>query len=138
MLGVGIGVIAQPQLIVRYMTVKSNKELNRAVLIGGLFILVTVGAAYTVGALSNVYFMQQSGKLAIQVAEGNTDKVIPAFIASAMPSWFSYLFMLVILSAGMSTLSSQYHAIGTSIGRDFYAGEKQAVTKEEPKCWLPE
>ena len=30
-LGVGIGVLAQPQLIVRYMTVKSNKELNRAV-----------------------------------------------------------------------------------------------------------
>ncbi len=121
-LGVGIGVIAQPQLIVRYMTVKSNKELNRAVLIGGLFILVTVGTAYTVGSLTNVYFMNTSGKLAIQVAEGNTDKVIPAFIASAMPSWFSYLFMLVILSAGMSTLSSQYHAIGTSIGRDFYAG----------------
>ena len=121
-LGVGIGVLAQPQLVVRYMTVKSNKELNRAVLIGGLFILVMTGTAFTVGALSNVYFLENSGKLAIQVAEGNTDKVIPAFIASAMPSWFGYLFMLVILSAGMSTLSSQYHTIGTSIGRDFYAG----------------
>ena len=91
-------------------------------LIGGLFILVMTGTAFTVGALSNVYFLENSGKLAIQVAEGNTDKVIPAFIASAMPSWFGYLFMLVILSAGMSTLSSQYHTIGTSIGRDFYAG----------------
>nr|WP_201258006.1 hypothetical protein [Syntrophotalea acetylenivorans] len=34
-LGVGIGVLAQPQLIVRFMTVKSSRELNRAVLIGG-------------------------------------------------------------------------------------------------------
>ncbi len=119
-LGVGIGVLAQPQLVVRFMTVKSNKELNRAVLIGGIFILVTVATALIVGALSNVYFFQKTGTLAIAVAEGNTDKVIPAFINSAMPSWFNYLFLLVILSAAMSTLSSQFHAIGTSIGRDFY------------------
>jgi len=31
-LGVGVGVLAQPQLIVRFMTVKSNRELNRGVL----------------------------------------------------------------------------------------------------------
>ena len=130
-LGVGIGVLAQPQLVVRYMTVRSNKELNRAIVIGGVFILATVGTAYTVGSLSNVYFLQETGKIAIQAAEGNTDKVIPAFIAAAMPTWFSYLFMLVILSAGMSTLSSQFHTIGTSVGRDFYAGGKSSGRKKE-------
>nr|HPJ72388.1 sodium:solute symporter family protein [bacterium] len=36
-MGVGIGVLAMPQLAVRYMTVKSKRELNRAVLIGGVF-----------------------------------------------------------------------------------------------------
>ena len=36
-LGVGIGVLAQPQLAVRFMTVKSDRELNRAVPIGGIF-----------------------------------------------------------------------------------------------------
>ncbi len=117
-MGVGIGVLAQPQLVVRYMTVKSNKEINRAVGIGGVFILVTVGTSFIVGALSNVYFMENAGKLAIQVAEGNSDKVIPIFIRDAMPAWFSYVFMLVILSAGMSTLSSQFHTIGTAVGRD--------------------
>lgn len=119
-LGVGIGVLAQPQLVVRYMTVKSNKELNRAVLIGGIFILVTTGSAYIVGALSNVFFFENFDKISIAMAKGNTDSVIPLFIAEAMPSWFGYLFMLVILSAGMSTLSSQFHTIGTSIGRDIY------------------
>jgi Na+/proline symporter len=32
-LGVGIGVLAQPQLVVRFMTVKSKRELNRAVVV---------------------------------------------------------------------------------------------------------
>ena len=57
-LGVGIGVLAQPQLVVRFMTAKDNKSLNRAVLVGGPFILMMTGVAFTVGALTNVYFYQ--------------------------------------------------------------------------------
>ncbi len=119
-LGVGIGVLAQPQLIVRFMTVKSNRELNRAVLIGGVFIFVVTGFIYTVGSLTNVFFYNESGKLAIQVANGNVDLIIPEYISAAMPEWFVYLFMLALLSAGMSTLSSQFHAMGTSLGRDIF------------------
>ena len=55
-MGVGIGVLAQPQLIVRFMTVNSKQALNRAVAAGGFFILCMTGVAFTVGALSNVYF----------------------------------------------------------------------------------
>ncbi len=119
-LGVGIGVLAQPQLVIRFMTVKSNRELNRAVLIGGIFIFVTTGFVYTVGALTNLFFYNETGQLAIEAAKGNVDLIIPGYINAAMPEWFIYLFMLALLSAGMSTLSSQFHAMGTSIGRDFF------------------
>ncbi|MGB9978505.1 sodium:solute symporter family protein [Methanobacterium sp.] len=119
-LGVGIGVLSQPQLAVRFMTVKSNKELNRAVAIGGLFIFMTTFAAYIVGSLSNVYFFQHTGMTAVQAAGGNLDSVIPAFISAAMPLWFAYIFMIVLLSAAMSTLSAQFHVQGTALGRDIY------------------
>lgn len=55
-LGVGIGVLAQPQMAVRFMTVKSKREINRGLCVGGFFILLLTGVPYTVGALSNVYF----------------------------------------------------------------------------------
>jgi len=119
-LGVGIGVLAQPQLVVRFMTVRSGRELNRAVLVGGVFILVMTGTVYIVGPLSNVYFMQTRGTLAVAAAGGNVDGVIPLYIASAMPAWFVVLFMLTLLSAAMSTISSQFHTMGTAIGRDLY------------------
>ncbi|THB72125.1 MAG: sodium:solute symporter family protein [Gammaproteobacteria bacterium] len=119
-LGVGIGVLAQPQLAVRFMTVKSNRELNRAVLIGGIFIVVSTGVAFIVGSLSNVYFHETAGKIAIAAAKGNHDLIIPQYINEAMPTWFVYLFMIGLLSAGMSTLSSQFHAMGTSVGHDFF------------------
>jgi len=117
-LGVGIGVLAQPQLVVRFMTVKSTRELNRAVLVGGIFIFVATGFVFTVGALTNLYFYNETGQLAIQAAQGNVDLIIPEYINKAMPSWFVYLFMLALLSAGMSTLSSQFHTMGTALGRD--------------------
>lgn len=119
-IGVGVGVLAQPQLAVRFMTVKSNKELNRAVVTGGIFILVMIASAYVVGSLTNVYFLKNPafGKIALQAAGGNVDKIIPLYINSAMPTWFVYLFMVTLLAAAMSTSSSQFHAMGTAVGRD--------------------
>lgn len=135
-MGVGIGVLAQPQLIVRYLTVKGPRELNRAVAIGGVFILMMTGVAFVVGSLTNVYFSQTIGQLALTASidpvtkAPNVDRIIPLFVNSAMPSWFTYLFMLTLLSAAMSTLSGQFHAIGTSISRDLYIGSKEQKPRE--------
>ncbi len=211
-MGVGIGVLAQPQLVVRFMTVKSKRELNRAVLIGGCFIFVMTGVAFVVGSLSNLYFykhevitgrivattertdviakkekdversvpcrlihidtnndgdadinliafaydIEAGGKVIpfskimpqaeiTELADGmvkvnpkataftralvktpsgqwamNTGSIIPTFVISAMPRWFGLVYLLTLLSAAMSTLSSQFHAVGTSVGRDIY------------------
>lgn len=169
-LGVGIGVLAQPQLIVRFMTVKSKRELNRAVAVGAVFILLLPGVVYTVGGLSNVYFrnveeirgtivaqdeqaktvrilpegMKPGAELTIPLGpasevilgtdgeadivrprlisiartEGKGDQIIPTYISRAMPRWFGIIFLLTLLSAAMSTLSGQLHAMGTALGRD--------------------
>ena len=203
-MGVGIGVLAQPQLVVRFMTVKSDRELNRAVWVGGVFILMMTGVAFTVGALSNVYFSkhevirghlfsvsEKANVIAKQerfetktvpckllhidttgngtpdthvVAQGlgkaeaimpkaevtmladgrvevrprassflravvpagggewmfNGDSIIPIYVTSALPRWFSVLFLLTLLAAAMSTLSSQIHTMGTGIGHDVF------------------
>jgi SSS family solute:Na+ symporter len=221
-MGVGIGVLAQPQLMVRFMTVKSKRELNRAVGVGGVFILAMTGVAFTVGALSNAYFAQhgtpflgrvvkainadqshvvlqvmkqtpsgewmdsikETGKdgkalpgstaavktdavgkwlpvakttgadgvvregvvvsvvldkaqpylsdkigpnaiaqgrgISLTYAKGDSDQIIPMFIKSAMPGWFGIVFLLTLLAAAMSTLSSQFHTLGTAAGRDVF------------------
>ncbi len=129
-MGVGIGVLAQPQLAVKFMTVKSNRELNRAVPIGGTFVLMMTGVAFTVGALSNVFFYKKSGEIAVAAAKG-LDNIIPLFLNTFLPSWFGAIFMIVLIAAGMSTLSSQFHAISTAFGHDLInikeKSEKQQV-----------
>ena len=64
--------------------------------------------------------MQHTGQIAITAAGGNVDKIIPTFINAAMPNWFTYIFMLTLLSAAMSTISTQFHVQGSSISHDIY------------------
>ena len=120
-LGVGIGALAQPQLVVRFMTARDSRTLNQAVLVGGPFILMMTGVAFTVGALSNVFFFQETGRIAVAaVAGGNLDLVIPSFIDLATPPWFVVLFLITLLAASMSTLSSLFHVMGTAVGFDIW------------------
>ena len=134
-MGVGIGVLAQPQLIVRYLTIKGPRQLNQAVLVGGIFILCSTGVAFVVGALSNVFFYRNTGQIALSAVvnpatgQPNVDQIIPLYVSLAMPEWFAYLFMLTLLAAAMSTLSSQFHIIGTSLCHDLFQKSSLSINR---------
>lgn len=133
-LGVGIGIVAQPQLAVRFMMVKDNKTLKRAVFAGGPFIFMMAGVAYIVGSLSNNYFVAEYNMTALDVVGGNADLIMPKFINDFMPETFILVFTLALLSAAMSTAGSQFHTMGTAFGYDviqngiFKGRSKQSAT----------
>lgn len=125
-MGVGIGVIGQPQLNVRFMTLKSDRELNRSIPFTAIFIMCTTGVAYAVGALTNVHFHTVYTELPMRAVEGNVDKIIPLYIDRFYPHWFVALFLVSLMSAAMSAGSSQFHSLGTSLSRDIF---EQAILK---------
>ncbi|EMR74389.1 Sodium/proline symporter (Proline permease) [Thermoplasmatales archaeon SCGC AB-539-N05] len=113
--GVGIGVLAQPQLIVRYLSAKSEKALRRAIPYGGIFILLMTFTAFSIGPLCNVLMI--NNRLSYP---GTPDKVVPLVISELFPQWFVFLFLFVVLAAAMSTASALFHTAGASIGRDVF------------------
>ncbi len=125
--GVGIGVLAQPQLVVRYLSAKSEKALKKAVPYGGIFILLMTFTAFSIGPLANVLMNQNN-----LFYPGSPDKVIPLVVDQLFPQWFVFLFLFAILSAAMSTASALFHTAGASIGRDVYEkGLKKKRTGEK-------
>ncbi|MFZ5631780.1 MAG: sodium:solute symporter family protein [Bacillota bacterium] len=120
-MGVGIGVLAQPQLVLRFLTVPSKKALNRAVLTGGICIFLFTGTAFMVGPLTNVYFHDTLGKISIVAAKGNTDLIIPTFINAVMPPAYIYLFMVTLLSACITTVNGLIHVQSVAFSRDLLA-----------------
>ncbi|MBN1109182.1 MAG: sodium:solute symporter family protein [Methanomassiliicoccales archaeon] len=127
-MGVGIGVLAQPQLAVRFMTAKDGRSLNRAIPIGGVFIIMTTGVAFTVGALTNLYFYREIGQISLNHPDvaGNIDLIMPEFINAAMPEWLVVIFMLTLLAAAMSTMSSLFHVMGSAAGHDIWVHVRKA------------
>lgn len=113
--GVGIGVLAQPQLVIRYLSAKSEKALKKAVPYGGIFILLMTFTAFSIGPLANVLMDQNN-----LFFPGSQDLVIPQIVNELFPTWFVFLFLFAILAAAMSTASALFHTAGASIGRDVY------------------
>ncbi len=128
LLGVGIGALTQPQLAVRFMSAKSDRDLNKSLIVGSIFMLAIVGSAYTVGALSNVYFWENHGMISYTYINGlglGTDYIIPQFILEIFHGMtfgdvFISLFLLSLVCAAISTISALLHTIGAAGGYDLY------------------
>ncbi len=138
LLGVGVGALTQPQLVVRFMSAKDDKMLTRSLVIGSLFMLVIVGSAYTVGALSNVYFFNTYGEIAFEhVVNGlglGVDFIIPTFVLDvfsgiAFGDVFICLFVLSLICASISTISALMHTIGAAGGYDIFTLYRNRKTK---------
>jgi len=138
-LGVGIGAMTQPQLVARFMSAKDDKMLNRSLMIGSLFILVIVGIAYTVGALTNVYFLDVvkpgSGSFTyISSLKKGVDFIIPQYVLEVFSGIkygdiFICAFIMSLLCAAVSTLSALMHTIGAAGGHDVYSVVKSRKRK---------
>ena len=128
-LGVGIGALTQPQLVVRFMSSKDDKSLNKSLIVGSIFMLVIVGAAYTVGPLSNVYFFEHHGMGAYDYLNSlglGTDFIIPQFVLEIFSDVtfgdvFVCLFLLSLVCASVSTISALMHTIGVAGGYDLWS-----------------
>ena len=128
LLGVGIGALTQPQLAVRFMSAKNDRDLNKSLIVGSVFMLAIVGSAYTVGALSNVYFMDHYGMTAFEYISQmglGTDFIIPEYILELFSTIsfgdiFVSLFLLSLVCAAISTISALLHTTGAAGGYHLY------------------
>jgi SSS family solute:Na+ symporter len=112
------------------MSAKSDRDLDKSLLIGSVFIMVVVGAAYTVGPLTNIFFANEhSGMMSFEYLQSlglGTDFIIPQFILEifndiTFGEVFISLFLLSLICAAISTISALMHTIGVAGGYDLFS-----------------
>lgn len=123
--GVAFGVLAQPQLSVRFMTLKSNLDIKRAIGFSAVFILVANGAGILAGAFSNVLSMNVIGKVTFEAVNKNADKVIPFVLTMLKVPWFEYLMLFTLMTASISAVNALTHTMSTSLGHDIIESFKK-------------
>ncbi|MBQ4600052.1 MAG: sodium:solute symporter family protein [Oscillospiraceae bacterium] len=110
-----LGTWGLPQMVQKFYAIKSEKAINKGMIISTLFALVVAGGCYFLGGFGRLF----SGK--IDIAANGYDSIIPTMLSGLSPFLIAVVVVLV-LSASMSTLSSLVLASSSTLTLDFIKG----------------
>jgi solute:Na+ symporter, SSS family len=115
---------ADQTLVQRYLVAKNDREALKGVALGAILCVPAWAAFMLVGTLLWAYYQLSGEALPAHLhdAAGKImpDKVFPFFLATKIPAGFAGLFMAALLSAGMSTMSSDLNCLAAVGVEDYY------------------
>lgn len=113
----GLGYFGQPHIIVRFMAIKSVKEMKHARRIGiGWMILSLLGAVAT--ALVGIAYFQQNASTVGELKDAETVFIVMGQIL--FHPFIAGIMLAAILAAIMSTISSQLIVTSSALVEDIY------------------
>ena len=108
-----LGTWGLPQMVQKFYAIKSEKAINKGMIISTLFALVVAGGCYFLGGFGRLYNVDPS--------VSGYDAIIPTMLGSLSPFLIAVVVVLV-LSASMSTLSSLVLTSASTLTLDFIKG----------------
>ncbi len=114
---------ADQMFVQRYLCSRSSADASRALVWSGFVVLAQFAVLLAIGVMLWVYYTTQApNELASLMVDGQvpTDRVLPAFMMSHLPTGVRGLVVAAIVAAAMSTLSSSLNSSAASTVGDFY------------------
>lgn len=128
-LGWGLGYFGMPHILIRYMSIKSKKEMNRSRIIGTTWTFLILTMASVVGIVGRQYIgdaLANSGEKQMIFIEMGT-RLFPALLAGILLS--------AILAASMSTADSQLLASSSAFSSDIYKSVVRKNASDREVMW---
>ena len=116
----GIGYFGQPHILVRFMAIKSTKEIPQATHIAMTWVILSLAAAVAVGMIGTVYLETVFLLMA--------NKLFPPIVAG--------LVLSAVLAAIMSTASSQLLVAASAFAQDFYKTLIRKDANQTELVWI--
>ncbi len=111
-LGIGLGYMGQPHLLVRYMAIKTPREIRRGVLVAMLWVLLAYWGAALIGIVGVAYLGPHG------VAD--PEHLMPHLARVLFPGWFAGIVISGAIAAMMSTADSQLLVVTSAVVEDIY------------------
>jgi sodium/proline symporter len=116
---IGLGFLGSPQVYVRFMSIKNEKEIDKGKWVAIIFTLLTDSAAVTIGILGRILFTE-SGQDPEAVMGIGAEYVLSMLTEDFLPTILVAIYVAIVLSAIMSTIDSLLVIASSAITRDFY------------------
>ena len=124
-LGWGLGYFGMPHILVRYMSIKSEKEMKKSQKIGIIWTTIILIMASVVGLVGHQF-------VGTYLAEGSQSMIFVTMVRQLFPAFIAGLLLSAILAASMSTADSQLLLSTSAFTSDVYKPifRKKASDKE--------
>lgn len=110
----GLGYFGQPHILVRFMSIKSTKDIPTATFVGISWMVISLAGAVLMGFLGIAYLQKTGTPL------NDPERIFIVMSQLLFNPWISGVLLSAILAAIMSTASSQLLVSGSTLAEDFY------------------
>ena len=119
-----LGTWGLPQMVQKFYAIKSEKAINKGMIISTIFAAVVAGGCYFLGGFGRLFSDQ------IDVTANGYDSIIPTML-SGLPTVLIAIVIILVLSASMSTLASLVLTSASTLTLDFIRGRLVKNMKEK-------
>jgi sodium/proline symporter len=110
----GLGYMAQPHLITRFMAIKDPNELRKGAVIGISWAVVAFWGAMFIGLFGAAYLIGQP--------LDDPETIMPLLANRLLPGWLAGILISGAIAAMMSTADSQLLVATSAVSEDVYHG----------------
>ena len=128
----GLGYFGQPHILVRFMAIRSSKEVRPARVIAMVWVIIALAAAVLVGIFGAPYL----AKYGIVLTGADTEKVFMYTIDHMFGPVLAGIFLSAILAAIMSTADSQLLVTASAVSSDIYKVVTKKKASEKTLIWV--
>ncbi|MGP1587238.1 MAG: sodium/proline symporter PutP [Treponemataceae bacterium] len=123
-----LGYFGMPHIIIRFMGIRSNKEIKTARRIGTTWMVISYIGTFLIGTLGTVYLCGSDFENPIKLLQGGaSETVFSETMMKMYPAFIAGLFLCAILAASMSTADSQLLAASSAVSHDIF---KKMIKKD--------
>ncbi|MFI4892838.1 MAG: sodium/proline symporter [Phycisphaerales bacterium JB058] len=114
---IGIGFLGSPQVFVRFISLRSEKEISKGAAVALTWTLLADSGAVLVGVVGrSLYTMSEIG--------GDKDNILPFMSQTLLPAFLAGIYIAMVLSAIMSTIDSLLVVASSAAVRDYWQKTK--------------
>lgn len=126
-LGWGLGYFGMPHIITKFMGIRDPKELNKSMLVGMSWQVITLCAATLVGLIGIAFFPDG---LAVP------ERVFIEMVKDLFHPFMVGIILCAVIAANMSTMDSQILVCGSIISEDLFKPLKKSPPTDKQVLWI--
>lgn len=128
-LGWALGYFGMPHILIRFMAIKSEKEVKKSRIIAIVWVVISLSAACVIGLLARAFL---NPTLEAGTEETVFIKMIQSiFVGNPVVVFIGGIFLCGILAAIMSTADSQLLVTASAVSEDLYRGVIRKKSSEK-------